>query len=154
MNNDTPFRIRPFEPADEDDVIALWRDCGLVVPQNDPKADIARKVAFQPDLFLVGIQEGRVVATAMAGYEGHRGTIFYLAVAPAHQREGIGRRIMEEAEKRLRALGCAKINLNVRTSNKKVIAFYQQIGYSIDDVVPMGKRLVNDQAAKGPNSTT
>src|SRR5579863_7669230 len=108
--------IRPFQPADEQAVIQLWRDCGLVVPQNDPAKDIARKLQFQPELFLVGEQNGQIVATVMAGYEGHRGWINYLAVSPALRREGIARRIMDEAEERLRALGCAKINLQVRTS--------------------------------------
>jgi ribosomal protein S18 acetylase RimI-like enzyme len=82
-----------------------------------------------------------VVATAMAGYEGHRGWINYLAVSPELQRCGIGRRIMEEAEARLRALGCPKINLMVRNTNAAVIEFYRRIGFQLDEVVCMGKRL-------------
>ena len=97
--------VRPFEFADEEAVVDLWHRCGLVVPWNDPHEDIATKMGFQPDLFLVGTLEGRVVATAMAGYEGHRGWINYLGVAPGLRRRGIGRRIMEEAEARLRELG-------------------------------------------------
>jgi len=145
------FRVRPFEPDDQEEVIRLWHDCGLVVPQNDPVKDIARKLQFQPGLFLVGEREGQIVATAMAGYDGHRGWINYLAVSPALQGSGLGRRIMEEAEARLRALGCPKINLQVRTSNTQVIAFYERIGYKRDDVVSFGKRLVDDSPGDDTN---
>jgi ribosomal protein S18 acetylase RimI-like enzyme len=86
----------------------------------------------------------RVVATVMAGYDGHRGWINYLAVAPDCQRQGLGGQIMAEAERRLRAAGCPKINLQVRTSNAGVIAFYRSIGYVLDDVVSLGKRLEED----------
>jgi len=136
--------IRPFQAADESAVVQLWRDCGLVVPQNDPHKDIARKMAFQPELFLVGVEADRVVATVMAGYEGHRGWLNYLAVAPGLRRAGLGRQIVREAETRLRALGCPKINLQVRTSNAAVIAFYSKLGYKVDDATSMGKRLEND----------
>ena len=135
------INIRPFEPPDEAAVIDLWHRCGLVVPWNDPKTDIALKFRLQPDLFLVGTLAGRVVASAMVGYEGHRGWINYLAVSPDHQRQGIGRRMMEEAEAKLRELGCPKINLQVRTSNKSVIAFYEHLGFSHDHVIGLAKRL-------------
>lgn len=145
--------VRTFEPADQDQVIQLWRDCGLVVPQNDPAKDVARKLSFQPDLFLVGVLEDCVVATAMVGYDGHRGWINYLAVAPARRRQGFAKAIMDEAEKRLKALGCTKINLQVRTSNTKVIAFYERLGFSVDDVVGMGKRLIRDTQASGDENS-
>lgn len=135
------IKIRPFRVEDEEDVIDLWHRCGLVVPHNDPATDIALKMAFQPDLFLVGEKEGRVVATVMAGYEGHRGWINYLAVSPDCQERGLGRLIMEEAEKALRQRGCPKINLQVRATNKKVIAFYEALGFSDDNVLSLGKRL-------------
>ena len=135
------LNIRPFQTADEPAVVALWRQCGLVVPQNDPHEDIAYKMAFQPDLFFVGAIDGQVVATIMAGYEGHRGWINYIAVDPAHQRQGIGSQMMARAEEALRALGCPKINLQVRESNQAVIAFYESVGFSSDHVVSLGKRL-------------
>ena len=141
----TGMRIRPYHSPDEDLVIDLWKRCGLVRPQNDPKKDIARKMKVNPELFLVGIFKGAVVATAMAGYDGHRGWINYLAVAPEHRRSGFGRQIMDEAERRLMALGCPKINLQVRTDNKEVIAFYESLGFVMDDVVSLGKRLVVDE---------
>ena len=81
--------IRPCQTKDRDDVIALWRACGLVTPQNDPHADFQHKIRFQPDLFLVGLdRDGRLQASVMAGYEGHRGWINYLAVSPAMRRRG------------------------------------------------------------------
>jgi ribosomal protein S18 acetylase RimI-like enzyme len=143
------MEIRPFEIGDETAVIALWRRCGLVVPHNDPVADIQRKLAVAPELFLVGIVDGRPAATIMAGYEGHRGWINYLAVDPDLQRHGHGREIMEHAERLLRDLGCPKINLQIRGTNRDVIEFYQRLGFKIDDVLSMGKRLVVDEAKPG-----
>lgn len=137
-------KIRPFQPSDEREVVALWQHCGLLRPWNNPRKDIQRKVQVQADLFLVAFLEGQVAATVMAGYEGHRGWINYLAVAPELQRKGLGRLMMSEAEKRLREQGCPKINLQVRTSNRGVIAFYERLGYGSDDVVSMGKRLEQD----------
>ena len=136
--------IRPFSAADKNAVIALWRACGLVAPQNDPEKDIERKMAFQPDLFLVGVVEERIVAAVMAGYDGHRGWLNYLAVDPGLQRQGLGQQMVAEAESRLRALGCPKINLQVRRSNLAVMKFYESLGFAEDEVASMGKRLVRD----------
>ena len=138
------FLIRPYKNDDETAVIALWQRCDLVRPWNNPKLDIERKLKVNPELFLVGMMDGQVVASVMGGYEGHRGWINYLAVEPELQRQGLGRRMMVEAEQRIRALGSPKINLQVRTSNTDVIRFYESIGYKLDDVVGMGKRLVED----------
>ena len=136
--------IRPFDRSDTEAVVQLWRDCGLVIPANHPHRDIERKLAVQPEMFLVGRVDGQVVATVMAGYEGHRGWINYLAVHPEHRRAGLGRRMMDEAEKRLREAGCPKINLQVRRTNDEVFEFYKRIGFKVDDVVSLGKRLVPD----------
>jgi ribosomal protein S18 acetylase RimI-like enzyme len=141
--------VRPFELPDEPAVIALWGLCGLTRPWNDPRKDIQRKLEVRPDLFLVGVLNGRVVASVMAGYEGHRGWINYLAVLPECQGKGLGRVMMAEAEQRLRDAGCPKINLQVRSTNTAVIEFYRRLGYGVDDVVSMGKRLVHD----GPGGT-
>lgn len=138
------MQIRPFQPGDEEAVIALWRSCDLVRPWNDPRKDIRRKLDVRPDLFLVGLVDGQIVASVMAGYEGHRGWLNYLAVAPEHQRRGYARAVVDEAERRLRAAGCPKINLQVRTSNRGVIEFYRRLGYTVDDVVSLGKRLEHD----------
>jgi ribosomal protein S18 acetylase RimI-like enzyme len=141
---DRALTIRRFREADTAAVIDLWRACELVVPWNDPAKDVRRKLAVQPEMFLVGEIGDRVVASVMAGYEGHRGWINYLAVAPDLRRQGLGRRMMDAAEAHLRAAGCPKINLQVRTSNTGVIAFYERIGYTLDDVVSLGKRLEED----------
>jgi ribosomal protein S18 acetylase RimI-like enzyme len=136
--------IRCFSPQDEPAVVALWERCGLTRPWNNPHKDIRRKLQAQPDLFLVGVLDGAVVGTVMAGYEGHRGWINYLAVAPEHRLRGLGRELMAEAERRLRQCGCPKINLQVRAANQDVIAFYRQLGFAVEDVVNLGKRLEHD----------
>jgi len=115
-----------------------------VRPWNDPHKDIRRKLAVRADLFLVGILEGKIIASVMAGYEGHRGWINYLAVSPEHRRKGHARSLVNEAERLLREVGCPKINLQIRTSNQDVIEFYRRLGYAVDDVVSMGKRLEPD----------
>ncbi len=138
------LHIRPFQSADEDVVIALWHACGLVVPQNNPKRDIARKLRVNAEWFLVGELDGAVIGTCLAGYEGHRGWINYLAVHPDQQRRGLARELMQHAETLLRAAGCPKINLQVRRTNAAVIAFYEAIGFAVDDVVSLGKRLEHD----------
>jgi ribosomal protein S18 acetylase RimI-like enzyme len=136
--------IRPFRPTDEGAVVALWEATGLTVPWNDPVKDVARKLTVQADLFLVAVEGDQVVGSAMAGYDGHRGWVNYLAVAPRRRRQGIGRRLMDAAEAGLRALGCPKINVQIRTSNIEAVAFYAGIGFREDAVVSMGKRLEED----------
>ena len=140
----TELEIRAYRESDQDAVVGLSRECGLVVPQNDPKKDICRKLSIQRELFLVGSMGSKLVATVMARFDGHRGWINYLAVATGSQNRGFGRRMMDAAEARLREMGCPKINLQVRSSNADVIEFYRAIGYSVDDVVSMGKRLEED----------
>ena len=139
--------IRPYLEADEAEVVALWTACGLLRPWNDPRKDIARKLAVQRDLFLVGRGGAgdRLLATVMAGYDGHRGWVNYLAVDPASRRLGLARSMMAAVEERLRRLGCAKINLQIRSDNRDAIAFYQRIGFGEDTVVSMGKRLERDE---------
>ncbi|MCY4130657.1 MAG: GNAT family acetyltransferase [Gammaproteobacteria bacterium] len=138
------LEIRAFEAHDEADVVGLWYACNLVVPQNDPRKDILRKLRVQRDLFLVGLSNGHLVATVMSGYDGHRGWINYLAVAPTCRRLGFGRRMMEAAELRLRELGCPKINLQVRRSNTEAVDFYRFLGFLEDESISLGKRLLQD----------
>ncbi len=138
------MEIRPYRESDQDAVVALWRECGLVKPWNDPVKDIRRKMGIQRDLFLVGSMDGRLVASVMIGFEGHRGWVNYLAVAADCRNRGFGRLLMDEAEALLRAMGCPKISLQIRRSNADVVAFYRSIGYAEDDVVSMGKRLIED----------
>lgn len=138
------MEIKAFENRYKHDVVELWRECGLAVPQNDPAKDIDRKLRVDPELFLIGVVDEAVVATVMGGYEGHRGWINYLAVKPSQQRKGYGQAIMQAVEALLSQRGCPKINLQVRSTNKAVIEFYSAIGYGNDNVVGLGKRLEHD----------
>jgi ribosomal protein S18 acetylase RimI-like enzyme len=138
------LRIRPYEDGDEKAVVSLWGRCGLLRPWNDPLKDIARKKRVQPDLFLVGVVDGAIVASVMGGYEGHRGWVNYLAIDPARRRHGVGRTMMDELERRFRAVGCPKMSLQIRRDNPEAIAFYERIGFTEDDVVSFGKRLEFD----------
>ena len=137
--------VRQYSPEDENAVVELWHKCNLVRAWNNPKLDIERKLKVNPELFLVGLVDGRVVATVMGGYEGHRGWVNYLAVDPSCQRRGLARRIMEEIEKKILVMGCPKINLLIRADNLEVVKFYEGIEYKTDEVVSMGKRLVEDE---------
>ena len=133
--------ILEFKEEDRPETIALWKRCGLVVPQNDPNKDIDRKIKVNPELFLVGKLNGKIVASVMGGYEGHRGWINYLAVDPDCRLLGYGRLMMDEIERRLKSMGCPKINLQVRETNSAVIEFYEAIGFADDHVISLGKRL-------------
>jgi ribosomal protein S18 acetylase RimI-like enzyme len=135
------MKIREYEEKDLNEVISLWTECGLVVPQNDPANDIERKLKVDRNLFLIGFNEKGIIATVMGGYEGHRGWINYLAVKPSEQRNGFAQKIMQAVEIRIKNKGCPKINLQVRNTNVDVIAFYSAIGYGNDNVVGLGKRL-------------
>jgi ribosomal protein S18 acetylase RimI-like enzyme len=136
--------IDTYREADEADLIALWQRCGLIVPWNNPLADIARKTADSAELFFIGRIAGRLVASCMAGYDGHRGWIYYLAVLPEWQRHGLAARLVGHAENRLAELGCPKVDLMVRERNEEVIAFYRSIGYGLDPVSVLSKRLLDD----------
>lgn len=139
------MEIRPFDAADTDAVVQLWHDCGLTRPWNDPHRDIARKRSVAPELFCVGVDAGgQLMASIMIGYDGHRGWINYLAVHPAHQRQGHARRLVQHAERLLTVRGCPKLNLQVRAGNEAVIALYENLGYANDQSVTLGKRLIAD----------
>ena len=128
------MNIRPYQIEDKSQVIALWEQCGLVREWNNPSKDIERKLLVDPELFIVGHLDGMIVASAMGGYEGHRGWVNYLAVQPEQQGKGYAKRIMQDLEEKLIARGCPKLNLQIRTSNTEIIAFYESLGYKIDDV--------------------
>ena len=138
--------IRPYRTDDEESLVSLWQVCELTVPWNNPHKDIARKLQVQPELFLVGILDSRLIATVMGGYDGHRGWINYLAVHPDFQGNGYGQEIMNSVETGLREMGCPKINLQIRTANDKIASFYQKLGFTNDHVVSMGKRLQVDHS--------
>lgn len=138
------MEIRNYESGDERGLVALWSACNLLNPKNDPVKDIRRKLDSGNGWLLVGVENGTVVASVMAGYEGHRGWINYLAVSPDLRRRGYGERILKAAEANLKRAGCPKINLQVRRSNREVIGFYGKMGYLDDEVISLGKRLIDD----------
>ena len=121
----------------------MWSTYGtrLTVPQNNPIIDIRKKLDYQPELFFVGLLDDQVIGSVMAGYDGHRGWLNYLAVSQEHQRKGYGKELVEKAIYELKKIGCLKINLQVRNSNTSVIGFYKHLGFKEDDVTSLGMRL-------------
>jgi ribosomal protein S18 acetylase RimI-like enzyme len=136
--------VRAFERRDTDAVVELWHECGLTRPWNDPHKDIERKLTTQPDLFLVAEDETAVIGSAMIGFDGHRGWVYYLAVDPARRGEGHARVLMAEAERRLIERGCPKIMLMVRAQNTAVVDLYEHLDYIREDTLLLGKRLIPD----------
>lgn len=151
------MRIRPFQPADRATVVDLWRRTDLTRPWNDPDRDIDRKLADSPWGLLVGdldVGDGggpRVVAAMLVGYDGHRGSVNYLAVDPEFQGRGLGHAMMDHAEALLLVRGCPKVNLQVRSENARVVAFYQRRGYVVEgSLIDLGLRLIHDQPVRDP----
>ena len=139
------MNIRPFASGDTASVVALWQCCGLIRSWNNPHLDIERKLAVNPEWFIVGEVSNEIVASAMFGYEGHRGWVNYLAVSPQHQRHGYAKELMQFGEELLLAVGCPKLNLQVRETNAQALGFYEALGYKIDASVSLGKRLISDE---------
>jgi ribosomal protein S18 acetylase RimI-like enzyme len=135
------FEIVNYRSEYQSAVVDLWRKCRLIIPQNDPIVDIQKKVDYQPELFFVALLDGRVIGSVMAGYEGHRGWLNYVAILPEYQGQGHGRKLVEKAIAELKKLGCIKVNLEVRKSNSSVIDFYMHLGFKDNEVVGLGKRL-------------
>jgi ribosomal protein S18 acetylase RimI-like enzyme len=138
------LRTRIYQASDQQAIIDLWNECGLVVPWNDPAKDIQRKASVGADLFLVGELKGVLVASVMGGYDGHRGWANYLSVRPEFQDKGYARLMMSELETKLLKKGCPKINLQVRDTNTDIVRFYEALGYKIDGSISLGKRLIPD----------
>ena len=136
------LRIRTYQEQDEESVIALWTAAlPSNAPHNEPATTIRLKLETDRDLFFIATVEGADAGTVMGGYDGHRGWIYTMAVAPEHRHRGIGTALMRHIESALADRGCLKINLQVRASNTGVIEFYRKLGYDLDEVLSMGKRL-------------
>ncbi|HEY3598688.1 MAG TPA: GNAT family acetyltransferase [Paraburkholderia sp.] len=138
--------IRCFDTGDTDEVIALWLDAfpeyrDASRPQRNPHLSIANKLATQPELFFVAEKDAGVVGTVMAGYDGHRGWMYSLAVDASLRRLGIATRLVKHAEAALAQRGCPKVNLQVLSSKGDVRSFYEALGYRTDEVISLGKRL-------------
>jgi ribosomal protein S18 acetylase RimI-like enzyme len=136
------MQVRPYQDGDEAAVIALWAEVlPDSAPHNDPATSLRKKLAVDRDLLFVAAAGAVVVGTAMGGYDGHRGWVYSVAVSPGHRRAGIGTALLRRLEQALAERGCLKVNLQVRASNAGVVAFYETLGYTIEERVSMGKRL-------------
>ncbi len=134
--------IRPYESKDQAQVVALWNEVFPDDPPwNEPASMIRRKLTVQPELFLVAHVTGEVAGTVLAGFDGVRGWVHHLAVRASYRRQGLASSLMTAAEKGLAALGCPKVNLQVRATNSAVVAFYRSLGYEVEDRTSLGKRL-------------
>jgi hypothetical protein len=134
--------VRPFRPTDRQQLEALWTKVFPEDPPwNAPTVMIENKLKVQPQLLLVAEVGDMIVGAVMAGFDGVRGWIYHLAVAPEFRRRGFGARLVRSAEKGLRRIGCPKVNLQVRAGNEQVVAFYRSLGYEVEERVSMGRRL-------------
>ena len=136
-----PLAIAPIVDADVATVVALWQACGLTRPWNDPAADIALARRGANATILIGRADGVIVASALVGHDGHRGWVYYLAVAPERRRAGLGRAMMDAAEAWLRTRGAPKIQLMVRDDNEAALGFYESLGLERQKVVMLGRFL-------------
>ncbi|MFK8251731.1 GNAT family acetyltransferase [Ancylobacter terrae] len=136
-----PLTIRAAAPEDESAVVALWRACDLVAPYNDPAADFRFARAGAGSDILLGVDAARVVGSVMVGHDGHRGWLYYVAVAPDRRGAGIGRRMIAAAERWLSERGVPKAHLLVRATNTGVVAFYERLGFEVAPRVAMSKWL-------------
>jgi len=139
------MKIRKFNIKETDDIIQIWDKCGLLHPPNNPVEEMAIKTRFQPDLFLVGEINGKVMATIMLGFEGRRGWINSLCVLPEYQGKGYGSDLMQHGMQILRKLGAPKINLLIRPGNSKVREFYKKLGFEIEEVILMAHRFTKEK---------
>jgi ribosomal protein S18 acetylase RimI-like enzyme len=136
------FSIRSYRPSDRAELEALWqRVFPDDPPRNAPALVIDRKLRVQPELLLVCVHDARIVGAVIAGFDGVRGWIHHLAVGPEWRRRGVATRLMRAAEKMLRELGAPKVNLQVRATNRGVVAFYEKLGYEVEERVSMGRAL-------------
>lgn len=150
MHSGETWAVRAFDRADTESVVALWTEAGLTRPWNDPRLDIERKLTVQPELFLVVEHDEprspseRIIGSVMAGYDGHRGWLYYLATARSHRHRGIARSLVREAERLLLDMGCPKVQLMVREGNEGALGFYDDLGYERFSVSNTGRRLIVD----------
>jgi ribosomal protein S18 acetylase RimI-like enzyme len=136
------MEIRPYQAADFDGLDALWREAFPDdPPRNRAAQSVPAKLALNDDLLFVAVEDDQVLGSIMAGYDGHRGWLYSVAVRQEAKRRGIGTGLVQTAEAALRRLGCAKINLQVRSTNAAVIAFYKGLGFSVEDHISMGRLL-------------
>ena len=138
--------IRIYQEEDRKEVLTLWQECNLIRSKNDPQKDLGRKKGFGEELFLVLVNEDKIIGTVMGGYDGHRGIINYLGVHPNFRGNGLGRMLMRAVEQKLRDLGCPQVHLLVWSDNTEVHKFYEKTDYKkANDIVLFRKRLIEDE---------
>ena len=136
------MEVRPYKEEDLTEVVKLWRRVfPNAPPHNDPSRVIKKKLKVQRELFVVAVDGGRIVGTAMGGFDGHRGWVYSVGVCPDHRRHGIGSALMRRVERDLARLGCPKLNLQVRGTNREAVRFYESQGYKVEDRISMGRKL-------------
>jgi ribosomal protein S18 acetylase RimI-like enzyme len=134
--------IADLPPSLVDEAVALWEQCGLTRPWNDPRADLGRALSGASSTVLAEVSAaGDLLGTAMVGHDGHRGWVYYLAVAPSARGTGLGRALMAACEDWVAARGIPKLMLMVRSSNEAVLGFYARLGYAVEDTAVLGRRL-------------
>ena len=132
------MEIRRYRETDRAQLVALWmRAFPSDPPRNEPNRMIDAKLAVD-DLIFVAVEDDRIVGTAIAGYDGHRGWLYSVAVDESMRRKRVGSELIRHAVDLLRGLGCVKVNLQVRTTNAAVVAFYQSLGFEVEDRISMG----------------
>lgn len=136
-----PVALREFRESDHEAALAVWRECGLTIKPSDTLPELRKLVERNPGLFLVAEEAGEIAGTVIGAWDGRRGWIYHLAVRPSSRRRGTARLLMEEVERRLRAVGATKLNLLLEASNAGVVAFYRKLGYAADDLLFMTRRL-------------
>jgi len=142
MTNENRIEIRQYQSSDFEGLDALWQEAfPNDPPWNRAEAAVPAKLAFQPDLLFVALEGDAVIGSIMAGYDGHRGWLYAVAVRKSKRRRGIGAALVTHAEQALNALGCGKINLQVRSTNEAVVSFYREMGYDIEERISLGKRV-------------
>ena len=141
------MNIRSFDIRDSYAVEQLWKEVfPNDPPHNAPRKVIQEKMSVQKELLFVAEYNGVIIGTIMSGYDGHRGWLYKIAVKPEYRRRGIGRQLVDHAVAALSNIGCPKVNLQVRSTNAEVVAFYKAVGFSTEDRVSMGKRLEKENA--------
>ncbi|MCL5952530.1 MAG: GNAT family acetyltransferase [Chloroflexi bacterium] len=137
------MRLREFRLDDYDAVMALWQNAGpgIGISRSDGKEEIRKKLLRDPDLFLLAEEEGRIIGSVIGGFDGRRGIIYHLAVEDSYRRQGIGKRLMDEVERRLAAKGCLRCYLLVKKDAPEVIEFYDRLGWEILDLDVLAKNI-------------
>ncbi|MGI9482687.1 MAG: GNAT family acetyltransferase [Hyphomicrobiales bacterium] len=143
MTEQPEISFRPIEDGDVDAVISLWERCGLTRPWNEPLRDVEFARGEKNSDILVGEINGELIASVMVGHDGHRGVVYYLSVEPDLQGKGLGHQVMRKAEDWLKERGVWKLNLMMRAENARVRAFYESLGYEVEERLNMARRLLD-----------